>query len=165
MRDAIQGMLSMSQMIGGGSTTSGHVGSSLPGHPTSLSSPGLTTGAAGLAQPNPGGFSVLGSPDPFEPRPRPTLRLQREQMALKRKSMVEDESGEKMPTCYKDDDYSKDLLLLLLLFFSLLTKILISFGINELKNMISLIESTAHVHSTYRSYFIITASSGCWIFQ
>ena len=158
MRDAIQGMLSMSQMIGGGSTTSGHVGSSLPGHPTSLSSPGLTTGAAGLAQPNPGGFSVLGSPDPFEPRPRPTLRLQREQMALKRKSMVEDESGEKMPTCYKDDDYSKDLLLLLFFSFP-------SFGINELKNMISFIKSIAHVHSTYRSYFIITASSGRWIFE
>ncbi len=107
MRDAIQGMLSMSQMIGGGNTASSHVGSNVPG-PTSLSSHGLSP-AAGLSQANltPGGFSVLGSPDPFEPRPRPSLRLQREQMALKRKSMVEDESGEKMPTCYKDDDYSK----------------------------------------------------------
>ena len=77
MRDAIQGMLTMSQMGDRGS----------------------------LAGPVNPGLSIINNPDPFEPRPRPAIRLQREQQALKRKSMVEDESGEKMPTCYKDDEY------------------------------------------------------------
>ena len=106
MRDAIQGMLTMSQM-------------------------GDRGPLAGPVNPV---LSIINNPDPFEPRPRPAIRLQREQLALKRKSMVEDESGEKMPTCYKDDEYGKIALLLVWvsLWFNIMLKIS-SFHLVDLK--------------------------------
>ena len=72
MRDAIQGMLSMSQM-------------------------------GGLS-----GLSLAATPDPFElPKNRSGTRPQRDQRAVKRKYVVEEDGGERMPTCFNDEEYSK----------------------------------------------------------
>ena len=74
MRDAIQGMLSMSRMTG----------------PSPL---------------------TMGGASPFiDTKPKTTIRLQREQREArgqKRKYTYNDDTGESMPTCFKDEEYGK----------------------------------------------------------
>lgn len=74
MRDAIQGMLSMSRMTGLSPLTMDGV------------SPFIDTKA------------------------KTTIRLQRDQREMrgqKRKYTYSDDTGESMPTCFKDDDYGR----------------------------------------------------------
>ncbi len=97
MREAIQGMLAIGQL-----GSAGGVGGAAGSASSSAAPPASSGGGSGV------GLSLLDNPQPFVPRPSgAALRLEREAAARKRKAMVEDESGERMPTCFRDEEFGE----------------------------------------------------------